>query len=243
MFSIFKMSEEHSNYPGEKRPGTNGWFTGSNQKAFDKGSVAKAEAAREVELAKADNQRANKEALLNCEKKLDSLLGKLFEDPNIPAILSKILQNLNAEMSNILKDTKISQQVMKTITEYNSKNTDVSVVTVKSLVVSIMKSVQRDEILIILNNMNDCYQLLHSQILFVKLYYVLMGQIMFYLVKGLNYAKTLAFLKKKIKENKDYNFGMLEVVEGYLVHDHINLYQRIKCALLANDMKFKSIYV
>ena len=231
------------NYTGERRPEPVKHGLGKQWANNNPGSVAKAEAAREVELAKADNQRANKEALLNCENKLSSLLVTLFTDPKISAILSKILQNLNAEMSKIFKDTKISQQVMKTITEYNSKNTDVSVVTVKSLVVSIMKSVQRDEILIILNNMNDCYQLLHSQILFVKLYYVLMGQIMFYLVKGLNYAKTLAFLKKKIKENKDYNFGMLEVVEGYLVHDHINLYQRIKCALLANDMKFKSIYV
>ena len=173
-------------------------------------------------------------------------MGKLFEDPNIPAILSKILQNLNAEMSNILKDTKISQQVMKTITEYNSKNTDVSVVTVKSLVDNIMKSVQRDEILIILNNMNDYYLRLlklQNNSLDLDPYYKVMGSFLFYLVKGLIYSKTVAFLKKKIKENKDYNFGMLEVVEGYLVHDHINLYQRIKCALLANDMKFKSIYV
>ena len=231
------------NYTGERRPEPVKHGLGKQWANNNPGSVAKAEAAREVELAKADNQRANKEALLNCENKLSSLLVTLFTDPKISAILSKILQNLNAEMSKIFEDTKISQQVMKTITEYNSKNTDVSVVIVKSLVVSIMKSVQRDEILIILNNMNDYYQLRHSQIPFVKLYYVLMGQIMFYLVKGLNYAKTLAFLKKKIKENKDYNFGMLEVVEGYLVHDHINLYQRIKCALLANDMKFKSIYV
>ena len=64
-----------------------------------------------------------------------------------------------------------------------------------------------------------------------------MGSFLFYLVKGLIYSKTVAFLKKKIKENKDYNFGMLEVVKGYLVYDHINLYKSIKCALRANGME------
>lgn len=240
MFSIFKMSEERRNHPGETRPGTNGWFTGSNQKASAKGSVAKAEAAREVELAKADKQRADKEALLNCKNKLSPLLGKLLEDPKISAILSKILQKLNAQMSKILEDTKISKNVMGIITQYNSKYTAVSVVTVASLDDSIMKSVQRDEILIILNNMNDYYLRLlklQNNSLDLDPYYKVMGSFLFYLVKGLIYSKTVAFLKKKIKENKDYNFGMLEVVKGYLVYDHINLYKSIKCALRANGME------
>ena len=236
MFSIFKMSEELRNYPGELRPkpvkcGLRRQFANNNPD-----SVAKAEAAKEEALAKEEKKKADAEALQNCKGKLSSLLEKLLKDPNISAILSKILQKLNAEMSKILEDTKISKNVIDIITQYNSKNTDVSVVTVDSLVDSIMKSVQRDEILIILNNMNDFYQLRHSQIPLVKLYYELMGQIMFYLVKGLHYANTVAFLKNKIKENKDYNFGMLEVVNGYLAYDHINLYQLITLTLRAKGM-------
>jgi len=227
------------NYTGERRPEPVKRGLGKQCANNNPGSVAKAEAAKEEALAKEEQKRADAEALQNCKGKLSSLLGKLLkEDPTISAILSKILQKLNAEMSKILEDTKISKNVIDIITQYNSKNTDVSVVTVESLVVSIMKSVQRDEILIILVNM-DAYYLrlkLQNNSLDLDPYYKVMGSFLFYLVKGLIYSKTVAFLKKKIKENKDYNFGMLEVVKGYLAYDHINLYKSIKCTLRANGM-------